>query len=255
MCINSNVTINKNTSYYGGAIFNGVDVQTTLDNAYLGNIKIAGATISSNTAYFGGAVFNSGYYIDKGEDTYVLNTKFIVESGSFTNNTAKHNTTYYIGGEGGVVYNEGELTINGGSFTGNTCEEFGGVIYNYSGREKTDSFNDAKCFGVVLITGGTFGGTQTGEGNTAEYMGGAVYNGSQFSKSAALTISGGSFVGNAAAPNGEGSGGAIANDENATMLISGGTISDNTAMGGAGIVNLADLTITGGTITNNTASL
>ena len=45
-----------------------------------------------------------------------------IEGGTFTGNTAASN--------GGAIYNDGELTISGGSIENNSCESNGGGIYN-----------------------------------------------------------------------------------------------------------------------------
>ena len=55
----------------------------------------------------------------------------------------------------GAIYNDDELTVNGGTFTGNTSNEYAGAIYNDD---------------ELTVNGATF------TGNTAEDYGGAIYN-------------------------------------------------------------------------------
>ncbi len=137
---------------------------------------------------------------------------------------------------GGAVNNNGSVTINGGYFTSSSGKAvFGAAIANWSG-------------GSLTINDGTFAG------NTGLY-GGAIYN------SGNTIINGGVFEKNETdgykisttyrAPNG----GAIYNDTAGTMLIAGGTFSNNSCINnfadssnsaGGCIYNAGSLTITGG---------
>ena len=128
--------------------------------------------------------------------------------------------------QGGGIYVEagGELTISGGTITGNHADTkdggygFGGAVENH---------------GTLTITGGVI------TGNTAGQFGGGIHN------EGTLNMTGGSITDNTAGTYG----GAIYS--NSTVSISGATISGNTAeSGGGGIcceggTNLNNVTITG----------
>ena len=131
--------------------------------------------------------------------------------------------------QGGGIYVEagGELTISGGTITGNRADkiEGEGTNYGYGGGIENH--------GTLTITGGVI------TGNTAGQFGGGIHN------EGTLTITGGSIMNNTS----EQYGGGIYS--NSTVSISGATISGNTAeSGGGGIcceggTNLNNVTITG----------
>ncbi len=131
--------------------------------------------------------------------------------------------------QGGGIYVEagGELTISGGTITGNRSDkiEGEGTNYGYGGAIENH--------GTVTITGGVI------TGNTAGQFGGGIHN------EGTLNITGGSITDNTAGTYGGGI------YSNSTVSISGATISGNTAeSGGGGIcceggTNLNNVTITG----------
>ena len=91
--------------------------------------------------------------------------------GSITGNRAT--------GDGGGVYKSGSnssFNMYGGSITGNTANSYGGGVYVDGGG--------------FTMSGGTIGGTKTGETNTATYGGGGVYAKANFE------MTGGSITGN-----------------------------------------------------------
>ena len=124
-------SITYNTaSRYGGGIWN--------ENT----VTISNGTINNNTGDDGGGIYNK----EDGNLTVNSGTTFT------SNNSLNHS--------GGAINNHGTLTVNGGSFTGNTAKNYGGAIGNF------DS-------GTLTITGGTI------QNNTAStYYGGGVYIGS-----------------------------------------------------------------------------
>jgi predicted outer membrane repeat protein len=128
---------------------------------------------------------------------------------------------------GGAVYNDGGyLTVDGGTFSGNRSDEYGGAIYSDRGSS-TLTVNDA------VFTG-----------NTAEY-GGAIENGS----ASTATISHSTF-GQNRTPGGY-YGGAIEND--GTADITSSSFLGNTATYGGGIENGGDLTTADNTLEGNRA--
>ena len=107
--------------------------------------------------------------------------------------------------QGGAIYvSTGcELTITGGTITGNRADQIAGGGYGYGGAIENH--------GTLSITGGVI------TGNTAGQFGGGIHN------EGTLTISGGSITNNTAGTYG----GAIYS--NSTVSISGATISGNKA--------------------------
>ena len=185
-------------------------------------------------------------------------------------------------GNGAGIYNNGSLTVNNSTFSGNHSASSGGGIYNA---------------GTLTVTGSTFannfaangGGGINNQGNLAAVVtnstfssnssdiGGGIYN------NGGLTIDNSTFTGNSAASgNGGGianfdnltisnsqfsqnsavKGGAIINRLNATANIFTSTFSSNQALGGAAgsgdggsIINDGTLTVIGSSFTNNTAGI
>ena len=91
-----------------------------------------------------------------GRGVYVSSGTFNMYGGSITGNRAT--------GDGGGVYKSGSnssFNMYGGSITGNTANSYGGGVYVDGGG--------------FTMSGGTIGGTKTGETNTATYGGGGVY--------------------------------------------------------------------------------
>lgn len=175
-------------------------------------------------------------------------------------------------GNGGAIDNEsGNVTVNGGVFTGNTAGESGGAIYNDSQLRVIDATfnNNTATFGgaiendnLATVNGGTFfgnaassegGGFYTDEDatvtgatfrhNSSEY-GGGVYN------DGIVTLAGDTFLGNAATDD---EGGGLYNDDEATVI--GGNFTGNTSsFYGGGISNESSMTVTGTTFTGNIAN-
>ncbi|WP_418503512.1 beta strand repeat-containing protein, partial [Desulfovibrio sp.] len=163
---------------------------------------------------------------------------------------------------GGAIWNEGTLTVNGGSFEGNTAATAAGAIYNAAGATLTvdgvtfannSSNNVAGAInnrdGTVIITNSTFKGN-----SVPTSAGGAIYNASgNLSTLGTITITGSTFEGNTA-----GNGGAVWNGSDGKVEIADSTFKGNTALAGIGqggaITNADQMTITGGSFANNTAN-
>ncbi|MBE6918856.1 MAG: hypothetical protein E7469_04110 [Ruminococcaceae bacterium] len=230
-------TFTKNSaSDAGGVLFqqNTAGVKTT----------ITGGTYTENTATNrGGAFYNhtsTALVLNETEENKLVVSKnkvtntaagygggaiwtnggaLSIDVGTFEGNSA----TY-----GGVVFGNGNVTITGGAFSNNSAT-YGGVVYMYT----------SKAAQVLTISGGTF------TGNTAAKQGGAVY-----AAVGTTNISGGTFTGNSSTS----IGGAVyvaAGKAN----VSGGTFTGNHAndAGGALGVYTVDFTVSGGTFTGNTA--
>lgn len=109
-----------------------------------------------------------------GRGVYVSSGTFNMYGGSITGNRAT--------GDGGGVYKSGSnssFNMYGGSITGNTANSYGGGVYVDGGG--------------FTMSGGTIGGTKTGETNTATYGGGGVY---VVGSSSTFEMTDGSITGN-----------------------------------------------------------
>jgi hypothetical protein len=137
---------------------------------------------------------------------------------------------------GGATHNEGILTIQNSTITGNHATyDGGGVTSN---------------LGMLTIESSTISGNTAGKGSAYGYGGGIV----QFLGTASIANS--TISGNQAAGEYGNYGGGIVNY--GTMTIDDSTISSNKSRGtyvadGGGIMNFGDLTITNSTISGNRA--
>ena len=164
--------------------------------------------------------------------------------------------------EGRALWNNGTLTVNGGSFEGYKAN-VAGAIYNAAGAELTvddvtfasnssaiaGAINNSD--GTVTIKNSTFKGNDAGKS-----MGGAVRNNSGSApEKSIITITGSTFEGNKA-----GNGGAVWNGTYGKVTITDSTFKGNTALAedglgqGGAITNANAMTITDGSFANNTAN-
>ncbi len=162
----------------------------------------------------------NGHTLDGAKDDNIIGDFifFVNEGAELVINDSTDNEGVITGGTGyfsvnnsrtygGAIYNDGTLTINGGTFTGNTVDN-GGAIHNG---------------GTLTINGGAF------TNNIAYGQGGAINN---VGKDTVLTITGGTFTGNKS-----GYGGAIENYYGSVATITGGTFTDNTAKNNGGAID------------------
>lgn len=214
-----------------------------------GTTVISDVTMAKNTAIDkGGAIFNSDDKTGAKGDLTLNNVDLKGNNANF----------------GGAIWNEGTLTVNGGSFESNKADKAAGAIYNAADAKLTvdgvtfANNSSAKAGainnynGTVAISDSTFKGNAAGTS-----MGGAVTNtsGSEPGKSI-ITITGSTFEGNKA-----GNGGAVWNGTYGTVDITDSTFKGNTAVaeGGLGqggaITNAGQMTIKGtNTFSGNTAA-
>ena len=181
----------------------------------------------------------------------------ILESGSISGNTAD-------GSNGGGVYiaSDCALTMKGGSIDGNivsSASDYGGGVFVYgtftmeNGIITKNSSKQGNGGGVNIGSNGTFTMTDgTISDNDAGTTGGGVNLGAS---GATMTLEGGTISGNTASYNGGGVGVSVG-----TFTMNGGTIGGtelNTAKIGGGVyvdgVN-SNFIMTGGTISGNTAT-
>ena len=219
----------------------------------LGDFNLYGGEITGNEASEGGGVYAAG------------KSAFTMYGGSITGNKANRGNAK----NGGGVYVGGSstFTMNGGAkISGNWANYGGGVFVKESGKftlsggakisGNTAQYNgggvcmNAGVDGKFTMSGGTIGGTESGETNTAK-NGGGVYVGG----AGAITMHGGEISGNKATEYG----GGVNMDAGAygKFTMSGSAkIANNTATSGGGVfmrVNSA-ITMHGGEISGNEAT-
>ena len=154
---------------------------------------------------------------------------------------------------GGGLRNDGNLTLTNCSFFGNNVEQVGGAIFD----------NGAS----LTLNGCNIGGTSPGQPNVGAAGGSGIYN-----NTGALSITGGSIVGNsnigvfvaggtatmdgvAITNNGSSSTGGGVTALNVTANIINCLIANNTALNGVGVYNQGgSMTLTNTTISGNVGS-
>ena len=216
-----------------------------------GTFNMYGGSITGNKAQDAQGR-GGGVYVYSGSGT------FNMYGGSITGNRAT--------GDGGGVYKSGSnssFNMYGGSITGNTANSYGGGVYVDGGG--------------FTMSGGTIGGTKTGETNTATYGGGGVYakatfemtggsiTGNETNRGGGVYVTGkGSFTmsasadgqnipsitGNNATENG---GGVYVVGSSSTFEMTDGSITGNNAAYGGGVYTVNEFKMSGGSITGNNA--
>ena len=220
-----------------------------------GTFNMYGGSITGNKAQDAQGR-GGGVYVYSGSGT------FNMYGGSITGNRAT--------GDGGGVYKSGSnssFNMYGGSITGNTANSYGGGVYVDGGG--------------FTMSGGTIGGTKTGETNTATYGGGGVYakanfemtggsiTGNETNRGGGVYVTGkGSFTMSASAdgqniPSITGNnayksdyistfGGGVCVG-NGTFTMTDGSITGNNAAYGGGVYTVNEFKMSGGSITGNNA--
>jgi hypothetical protein len=206
----------------------------TIDVSGISGDHRPGAIQNGGTLILGdGVTLTGGVYALQG-------SKFIMNGGSISGNTAP---------KGGGVFVTGgsSFTMNGGTIIGNTAS---GTDYDYDtggGDGGGGVYVDTGC--TFTMNGGTIGGSDPDDKNTASRYGGGVYvnTGAQTK----FIMTGGTIRGNTA-----NSGGGGVYVHGSSFDMSGGTISGNTVSGGSGggvyVTGGGSFTMTGGTIEENT---
>ena len=121
-------TIRNNNARLGGGVNN------------LGTFTLNGGVICENEAVHGGGVQNGP------ENTVDAGAQFNFIKGEIRDNKA---VTRGGDGTGGGIRNKGELTMSGGTISGNTAQDGGCGVFNY--------------YGTFIMTGGTITGNYGGE--------------------------------------------------------------------------------------------
>ncbi|WP_160168170.1 right-handed parallel beta-helix repeat-containing protein, partial [Rhodopirellula sallentina] len=188
------VIIGNSAASEGGGFWNGAGTMT-LDSVIV-EANVARSETNVNEDQGGGGIFNNG------------GTLLIENLTDIRFNQAIDNS----GNGGGVMTVGGTVTFNNINIRGNEAGGSGGGIANLGG--------------TVTLNGSAVGSSSVGtDQNSASEHGGAIYA----SGNAATVLSGALIRGNAATQNG----GGLFNGADATMTITGGDITDNTASGNA----------------------
>ena len=201
--------ITKNTASEGGGVY----------AAGKSTFTMYGGSITGNKANSGNAKNGGGVYVG-GSSTFTMNGGAKI-SGNWAN---------YGGGV--FVKESGKFTLSGGAkISGNTAQYNGGGVCMNAGVD-----------GKFTMSGGTIGGTESGETNTAK-NGGGVYVGG----AGAITMDGGEISGNKAAEYG----GGVFMRVNSTFTMDGGEINGNEATqdGGSMEATGGGVCVAGGTFT------
>ncbi len=222
-----NGTITYNNARSGGGIYYYTGTSSAIMN---------GGTISHNKATIdGGGVYGFTNFTSGG------NISFTMNAGTISHNIAGTNG-------GGVFFgrnidDESTFTINSGEITGNTAENGGGIFIYH---------------GTLVLYDCTIAS------NTATKNGGGVYNngGTSWGRTSAVTMGERSVIRNNTAIRG---GGVYNHGKDAILRLTNGSITDNTATAsGGGIYNFtnnntsvtnATIHMSGGSITGNSAPI
>ena len=211
-----------------------------------GTYNESGITINTNMTITGE---NQDNTIINGQQSG--NSIFIIADGiTFNINNLKLTNSTAMG-NGGAIYNEGNLTVINSTLTNNTATNYGGAIYNDGGLTVTNctlTGNTASNGGAItnFFKGSLAVTSTTLTGNSATCNGGSINN------YGSLTVTDSTFAGNTAASYG----GAIENY--GTLTLTNSTLTGNSAAytGGA-IFNamMGTSTVTNCTLTGNTATI
>lgn len=234
----------ENVTLNGGGIYNGDGSKPsdgyalTLDNVNIKNKISGGAIISTGALTINGGSFRDNKTGANGGGAILTNSslgrgKIAVDGTIFENN--------YASGSGGAINNVDSLTtLKNATFTGNNSILYGGALYfngGVKGDETKDNIIDNTTFdgnfanaggaiymnspiGHIEIKNSTFKDNHTNGVQPSSSYGGAI------SITGGLDISDTEFTGNKAQ-----SGGAIDLIGGNTVTITGGTFSDNEAVG------------------------
>ena len=192
-----NSTFNYNTARNAGAVVIGASAQLTLDNStFLNNVAdTKGGAIATRKKGLAGTSFL--HITGDGTDATQFAGNHATNGGAIytgTNDTAIENTKFagnIATALGGAIYNEGTLSIDGGTLETNSAK-MGGAIYNmgnttisdatFSGNTTTSTGYGASIFngmGLLTLTNVTF------DGNTADWDGGAISSSTSYIKPSA----------------------------------------------------------------------
>jgi predicted outer membrane repeat protein len=224
----STLVLNKDLTIDGSSL--------TTRIALSGNNTVQVVQVNSNVAItIKSLVIQNGKAVENGGGIYVnTGATLVVFDSLFLANNAVENP-YLVGvGEGGAIYSLGNLTIDRGTFSGNSASR-GGAVSCSGGTSKTLTVIDSSYISNHALS------DSLGNGGDA----GAIF------ENCNLIITASTFSGNTAAH----SGGAVLtdNDVNPTQ-VTNSTFYANAANSGGGIANFGGLIVKNSTFSNNNSS-
>ena len=243
-----------NTANNGGAIYNEgkcfVYGSTVIGNKDAGSYAQEATTMHSNSATtYGGGIYNKGQlYLGYSSWTSPsVNTATTLTGGVYYN--------YAVAGAGifndtssSVIINSGSVSKNGSSTTGGGGGLFNQGTLDITGGSVDNNFGGTKGGGILISAATTISGTASISENTATDGAGVyIYQNK-------LTMNGGSVSSNIASQTGGGIYvGPGQTTDKGIFEFNDGTISENLAIQGAGVVDLGVMNMAGGTISQNQA--
>lgn len=276
------VSVTVNNSTINGKIEVTVDGTASLKDRAKHQLTLTGGTLTGGlTAMQGAQLYNEGTTVisnvamagntatDKGGAIFNSDDKTGAKGDLTLNNVdLKDNKATF----GGAIWNEGTLTINGGSFEGNTATKAAGAIYNAADATLTVdgvtfANNSSAKAGAINSMAGKNNSTTTiknskfNNNSAVNGMGGALANSSNAENGSTEVFSGKmSLTDTAFSGNTARNGGALWNGVQWTVAITGGSFDNNSAVTPAGstypaqggaISNSGALNISGVTFSNN----
>lgn len=247
----------------GGAIYNlsggTINVDSTLfESNYSGGASAYGGAIANgylssaiSTAYINNSIFKNNYGVADpfGQGGAIYNNGNIeINNTQFIENHLQGNSGSLL--LGGALYNSGNMTVNSSSFDGNYFNE--AVQMSVSGSAIANT-------GTLNIANSVFTNNQSVIGDGSVISGGTIYNANS------ATIEGSVFSNNESNGGSQGTniyGGVINNyTDSSTLIIKNSTFNSNVSVAGEGdrawggvIYNDGDATIENSTIENNSIS-
>ncbi|MCC9641989.1 dockerin type I domain-containing protein [Rhodopirellula sp. JC740] len=226
-------------------------------NSSTGEMTLVGTTVTGNTAsgdeadQGGGGVFNDGGVM------------------LITTSTISDNVADGVSGSGGGVLNTGTLTVSDSTISGNVANRAGGGIEATAGTTTALTnvalnLNNVGISPAVAAPGNGGGLHITGDGDVT-ITGGTVNNnvtasegGGLWNGSGVMTVTGTTIDGNFASGDDADNGGGGVFNVAGTVTITDSTITGNVADGasgsGGGILNQGTLVVSGGSISENVAN-
>ena len=275
-----------NRSNFAGAIYNSGGNLNIEESAFSGNFTdaagfnfgVGGAVYNLNggTVTVNSALFEDNY--SNGASSYggaIANGYQQGAPAIMTINNSVFQNNYSYGSllpHGGAIYNNGEITVTGTTFSGNYSEGpegaygYGGAFTNEgTGTVENSSFSEnyvkvgnySLAYGGVIsntanltIKNSTFENNYAESGTDARTAGGSIYN------SGTLVLEEDIFDGNSANSSAEGFGGALYNETNGNITVKNSLFENNkiSAVQGEGgaVYNSGTITFENSTLQNNT---
>lgn len=247
----------------GGAIYNlsggTINVDSTLfESNYSGGASAYGGAIANgylssaiSTAYINNSIFKNNYGVADpfGQGGAIYNNGNIeINNTQFIENHLQGSSGSLL--LGGALYNSGNMTVNSSSFDGNYFNEAAQMSVSGSAIANTGTLN---------IANSVFTNNKSAIGDGSVISGGTIYNANS------ATIEGSVFSNNESNGGSQGTniyGGVINNyTDSSTLVIKNSTFNSNVSVAGEGdrawggvIYNDGDATIENSTIENNSIS-